>query len=309
MAMKRCPKCGEKYSDTYQYCPFCEEEEALRDGEEIRRASRGGKRAASGGKIDLLTPTLVMLILIMAALLVYLLWGDKLAERFGGEAPVTPPTEEVTPPSAEEPSVPGEEDPGVTMPEDPDVPTEPEAPDAPSSGMTYEAAVKLPEGLALSTTDFTLKNLGESSTITVSGGSGTYTWISEDDGVASVDSKGKVTAVSGGTVNVLVTDGTKQATCIVRVTASGTQTGTPPSGGNNTSTGLKPGAATVINGGNGVRVRSGPSTSHEVLATVPNGASIKVVSSAGDGWYQITFSGVGGVDTTGYMKGEFLANQ
>ena len=29
MAMKRCPICGEKYSDTYKSCPFCEEEEAL----------------------------------------------------------------------------------------------------------------------------------------------------------------------------------------------------------------------------------------------------------------------------------------
>ena len=32
MAMKRCPDCGEKYSDTYKYCPFCEEEEVLRKG-------------------------------------------------------------------------------------------------------------------------------------------------------------------------------------------------------------------------------------------------------------------------------------
>ena len=29
MAMKRCPICGEKYSDTYKSCPFCEEEEAV----------------------------------------------------------------------------------------------------------------------------------------------------------------------------------------------------------------------------------------------------------------------------------------
>ena len=29
MAMKRCPICGEKYSDTYKSCPFCEEDEAL----------------------------------------------------------------------------------------------------------------------------------------------------------------------------------------------------------------------------------------------------------------------------------------
>ena len=30
MTMKRCQICGEKYSDTYRDCPFCEEEAALR---------------------------------------------------------------------------------------------------------------------------------------------------------------------------------------------------------------------------------------------------------------------------------------
>ena len=43
MAMKRCPICGEKYSETYRDCPFCEEEDALREGEEIRRNVHGGK--------------------------------------------------------------------------------------------------------------------------------------------------------------------------------------------------------------------------------------------------------------------------
>jgi len=35
---------------------------------------------------------------------------------------------------------------------------------------------------------------------------------------------------------------------------------------------------------------------------------VKIVKSAGDGWYEITFSGPGGRDTTGYMKGDYLAN-
>ena len=81
--------------------------------------------------------------------------------------------------------------------------------------------------------------------------------------------------------------------------------------GSGTGTGsgsLQPGSAVVINGGNGVRVRPDPSTDHDPLATVPNGASVRIIGSAGDGWYQITFSGVGGVGTTGYMKGEFLKN-
>ena len=37
MAMKRCPVCGERYSDTYRHCPFCEEEDLDRE-EEVRRA-------------------------------------------------------------------------------------------------------------------------------------------------------------------------------------------------------------------------------------------------------------------------------
>ena len=80
MAMKRCPICGEKYSDTYKDCPFCEEEEALREGEQLRRS---GHRTARSRQFSLITPTLIVLILIMAGLLVYLLYGDQIKERFG----------------------------------------------------------------------------------------------------------------------------------------------------------------------------------------------------------------------------------
>lgn len=45
MAMKRCPDCGEKYSDTYKYCPFCEEEEILKKGKPEGAAP--GRSAAS----------------------------------------------------------------------------------------------------------------------------------------------------------------------------------------------------------------------------------------------------------------------
>ena len=125
--------------------------------------------------------------------------------------------------------------------------------------------------------------------------------------VASVDQNGKVVAVSNGTVNVLVTDGSKKAVCIVRVNAAGGTTATTPATSGESGT-LKAGSAVVVNGGNGVRVRSGPGTDYDILATVPNGADIQIVESAGNGWYKITFSGVGGTKTTGYMKGDFLKN-
>ena len=32
MSNRLCPKCGEEYSDTYKKCPFCQEEEAIRQG-------------------------------------------------------------------------------------------------------------------------------------------------------------------------------------------------------------------------------------------------------------------------------------
>ena len=48
MAMKRCPVCGERYSDTYKNCPFCEEEEYWEEEQEARRPIlREGTRSSS----------------------------------------------------------------------------------------------------------------------------------------------------------------------------------------------------------------------------------------------------------------------
>lgn len=231
MAMKRCPICGERYSDTYKECPFCEEEEAYQDGVEIRRgvSRSGGRRVAGGRRVSMLTTVLIVLIIIMASLLVYLLGGDQLFKKSGKEEGITPPTTEVAPGTTVtpvKPETPEKDEQPVVKPETENEPaeTDPEPEDAPAEGVAqteYDKLNALPNGLVLSTTDFTLKNLGETHTIRVSGGSSTYTWASEDDGVASVDANGKVTAVSGGTVNVVVSDGSKKGVCIVRVTATG----------------------------------------------------------------------------------------
>ena len=337
MAMKQCPICGEKYSETYKNCPFCEEEAAFQEGGDIRRGVRGGKRAARSRQFSLITPTLIVLIVVMAALLIYLLYGSKLMDRFGGgdQSEQGQQTQDVTPQGEDDQSaIPGGEDedgessddeadtpeaPDQTQdPEDGDAPDQPDTStnqpaDKPAETGAYEKIAALPAGLTLSTTDFTLRSVGESATITVSG-SGTFTWASEDESVATVDQNGKVTAVSKGTVNVVVSDGTKKGVCIVRCNVPAGQSGSTGSGGSsgsssNTGSGMKAGAAVVVNGGNGVFVRSGPGTDHEALATIPNGASVRIVESAGGGWYKITFSGSGGADTTGYMKGDFLSNK
>ena len=88
-----------------------------------------------------------------------------------------------------------------------------------------EVTMKVPNGINLSTNDFSLRAVGENHTIKVTGGgNGTYSWVSQDEGVASVDENGKVVAVSNGTVNVVVTDGQKKGVCIVRVRVSGSTT-------------------------------------------------------------------------------------
>lgn len=327
MAMKRCPVCGERYSDTYKECPFCEEEEYWgeeQDGSSrttYRESSRGGRSA-----YGIVTPVLIVLIVLMALLLVYLLYGDKLGGKNeppddSGKVDVAAPPVSGTEPS--EPDVsgePGTDGPGTDEPEAPDTMPEGGGEDGESGGMSYASAAALPGGLTLSSTDFTQPVSKGDVKLRVSGGTGTYTWISENPAIATVASDGTVTPVARGVTNVLVTDGTKKAVCIVRVTGgsapSGTtttttpapttpSTTTPSSGGGS----LKAGSAVVVNGGNGVRVRSGPGTNYDILASVPNGGSVQIVRSAGtDDWYEITFSNVNGATTTGYMKGEFLAN-
>ena len=64
----------------------------------------------------------------------------------------------------------------------------------------------------------------------------------------------------------------------------------------------------MTNAAGGVNVRPGPSASGTPVASLKNGDEVQVIKSAGDGWYEITFTGSGGKDTSGYMKGDYLTN-
>lgn len=260
MAMKRCPVCGERYSDTYKDCPFCEEEEFWEE-EEPRRPSRGGRRSS---QFSIVTPILIVLIVLMAALLVYLLYGDKLFQKSGGEQDAVDPPPAVTQP--EEPTPGGTS--GTAPDEDPDEtgdPTEdPEGSsqtDTPNTGVmpegtgqgqgasgnagtagdsgttgttsvanSYAALSQLPGGLTLSNPDFTRSVSEGVYRLRVSGGSGTYTWVSENPSIATVDQNGNVTPVSAGTVHIVVSDGSKKAIGIVRVTGGSAPASTGSSG-------------------------------------------------------------------------------
>lgn len=211
MAMKTCPDCGEKYSDTYKRCPFCEEEAAM--GRKGGGRKRGGHRVSQRDP-GVLSPLLIIAIVVLGLLLVYLLFGDAIGSKDKKPAQSTPSSASI---SAVEPDISGDSS--------ADAPVEPVTPDPVDPA-------GLPETLTMSNADFTMKVGDAPVKLTASGGSGSYLWYSEDDGIASVDENGNVVAVSAGTVNVYAYDANGKGTCIVRVKGDGVpNTGSVGSGG------------------------------------------------------------------------------
>ena len=71
---------------------------------------------------------------------------------------------------------------------------------------------------------------------------------------------------------------------------------TPQPGGTVTS-----GTQGTINASNGLRIRSGPSTSDSVVASAPNGAQVTILGEE-NGWYHIRYNG----SSTGYVSKEYV---
>ena len=216
MSNRRCPKCGEEYSDTYRSCPFCEEEDAIKHGRPLRR--RGGRRlekrqttnGGAGGVMLLLT------FIIILGVVGYVFFGDRLADAVGIRDTQEPPaSDQKDPAPSPAPS---------TQPEDP--PAQPDPDEAPpSSGQEPSTPDTPPEPtdtppepagpLALSQTDITIP-AGETGRLTATGGSGEVTWSSSNPEIASVDG-GAVTGKAGGTVTITASSGEETATCQVKV--------------------------------------------------------------------------------------------
>ena len=287
MAMKRCPNCGEKYSDTYKYCPFCEEEEGLRSGSSRRRS--GGRRASSDGP-NILSPILIVIIVILAALLVYLFFGDSIRKTFSGK---DDPAASVIGDASFDSSV----DASTSIIQ-PDISGSGDSSDSTGDSSQEEPVdvSTLPETLTIAylgspRTEFSMSVGDDPIPLTVSGGSGTYQWSSSDDGIASVSQDGKVTAVSGGKITLTVTDGTGKGTCVVYVRG-----GTSSDGGTtqtNTSAALNKTDITIKVGEkaqlkvSGVTTALSWSSSNSGVATV---ASDGTVTGVGKGTATVTVS-------------------
>lgn len=300
-----CASCGEDYSATYKFCPFCggaqtpttqpamaDESGYEFDGQDVfdrpdaQPAGKGGKRLpGAGGQAPTPPPPinwprlitfLCSLVIIAAALvMVFTVFYPHLRD--------------VTNPDAN-----------------------------PSASVSVSPTATLsPEGLAgmtLDTTDFTLQPQ-QTHTLTVTfdpaDWEGTVSWSSSDETCATVDEDGVVTNVNAsGTQRravITATAGGQTVTCTVYCqstapvtpapTAEPTPEPTPESG--DIPNGSK---GTIMNAANGLRVRSGPGTSYDVLASLKNGDSITVVSYAGDNWYEIRYSST----KIGYIMGDYI---
>ena len=94
MSLIKCPKCGEMFSDSYKTCPFCEEDEAFANGG--KKPVNPGRRVHRQKSPSILGPTLVLVLVLVAGVLLYTLIGSG---KPGDNRPDPPknPTEDVDP--------------------------------------------------------------------------------------------------------------------------------------------------------------------------------------------------------------------
>ena len=94
MSLLKCPKCGEMFSDSYKTCPFCEEDEAFANGG--KKPVNPGRRVHRQKSPSILGPTLVLVLVLVAGVLLYTLIGGRKPSDDQPDPPKNP-TEDVDP--------------------------------------------------------------------------------------------------------------------------------------------------------------------------------------------------------------------
>ena len=211
MSLIKCPKCGEMFSDSYKTCPFCEEDEAYYSGK--LRKSRGRRAAESRRRKtpSVLGPVAIVVLILLAALVVWLIFGDQIKEAITGEKP---PITDVDKP-----------DDTIDKPDNtPVTPT-----------------------ISLNRTVLVL-NVGDKDELKVNGTEDAAAWSSSAPTVASVNSAGEVTALTKGNAVITAEVNGESVTCTVTVKeesdAPDNNTTTPDNPDDNTST-TKPSTGSV----------------------------------------------------------------
>ena len=212
MSLIKCPKCGEMFSDSYKTCPFCEEDEAYYSGKVRKHKGRRAAESRRRKTPSILGPVAVIVLILLAALVVWLIFGDQIKEAITGEKP---PITDVDKP-----------DDTIDKPDDtPVTPT-----------------------ISLNRTVLVL-NVGEKDELKVNGTEDAAAWSSSAPTVASVNSAGEVTALTKGNAVITAEVNGESVTCTVTVrdesdapdngtdTPDNNSTTTKPNNSNKPSTG------------------------------------------------------------------------
>lgn len=212
MSLIKCPKCGEMFSDSYKTCPFCEEDEAYYSGKVRKHKGRRAAESRRRKTPSVLGPVAVIVLILLAALVVWLIFGDQIKEAITGEKP---PITDVDKP-----------DDTIDKPDNtPVTPT-----------------------ISLNRTVLVL-NVGEKDELKVNGTEDTVEWSSSAPTVASVNSAGEVTALTKGNAVITAEVNGESVTCTVTVrdesdapdngtdTPDNNSTTTKPNNSNKPSTG------------------------------------------------------------------------
>lgn len=213
MSLIKCPKCGEMFSDSYKTCPFCEEDEAYYSGKVRKHKGRRAAESRRRKTPSILGPVAVIVLILLAALVVWLIFGDQIKEAITGEKP---PVTDVDKP-----------DDTIDKPDDTPVTT---------------------PTISLNRTVLVL-NVGDKDELKVNGTEDTVEWSSSAPTVASVTSTGEVTALTKGNAVITAEVNGESVTCTVTVkdesdapdngtdTPDNNSTTTKPNNSNKPSTG------------------------------------------------------------------------
>lgn len=278
-----CDNCGEYYSVTYKRCPFCDERPgqsgsapAAGRGRRLANNKRGG---GYGGPVNPVQIALLILSFILIVTAIFIVF-KSLSPLFHQDPPI-----------GSDSSISSSQ--GAAS-------SGPQVQDSSISLNTHELALSAGERATLT---FTLSGSTE----------GDLVWSSSDTAVASVDaSTGEVTNTNTGSASaqavITVTWGDSSDSCTVTCApatpTSTTPAVTPTPSGTGT---IAPNTECVItNASGGLRIRSGPGTTYEVLVSTENGASVTVLADAGDGWYKIQYTVAGGKKAEGYVMYDYV---
>jgi len=147
---------------------------------------------------------LLLCAVIIVGVVMYVFFGDDVADAVGIRKDPAPGSEQVEPTPSNEPATPAD-----------DAPAGPDTVSNPTQDSEPPEQPAEPVPLALNQSSITIR-VGDKGRLDCIGGTGEIVWSSSNDQIASVEG-GTITGVAGGTVTITAASGEETATCQVKV--------------------------------------------------------------------------------------------